>query len=127
MISAYLAHGYNREVAAFPGRVGDSRSAGCNALIGRGVASLITSADDLLTVMGWQTAKKKAPAQRQLYLALGEDEQAVVNALQGKDSVHADELLLQTGLPYSQLAGTLLQLELQGIVRAMTGKMYRLS
>ncbi len=127
MISAYLAHGYNRDVAAFPGRVGDSRSAGCNALIGRGVASLITSADDLLTVMGWQSSKKKAPVQRQLALALSSEEQAVVDAMQGKDSIHADDLLLQTGLPYSQLAGTLLQLELQGVVRTLTGKMYRLN
>jgi len=127
MITAYLAHGYNRDVAAFPGRVGDKNSAGCNALIGRGVASLITSADDLLTVMSWQSSKKKAPAQRQLSLALSAEEQAVVNALQGKDAAHADELLLQTGLPYSQLAGTLLQLELQGVVRSLTGKMYRLS
>lgn len=127
MITAYLAHGYNRDVAAFPGRVGDSRSAGCNALIGRGVASLITSADDLLTVMGWQSSKKKAPVQRQLTLALSDEERTVVNAMQGKDSIHADELLLKTGLPYSQLAGTLLQLELQGVVRTMTGKMYRLN
>lgn len=127
MITAYLAHGYNRDVVAFPGRVGDSRSAGCNALIGRGVASLITSADDLLTVMGWQSSKKKAPVQRQLALTLSAEEQAVVDAMQGKDSIHADELLMQTGLPYSQLAGTLLQLELQGVVRTLAGKMYRLS
>ena len=127
MITAYLAHGYNRDVAAFPGRVGDSRSAGCNALIGRGVASLITSADDLLTVMGWQSSKKKAPVPRQLALALSAEEQRVVDVMQGRDSIHADELLLQTGLPYSQLAGTLLQLELQGVVRTLAGKMYRLS
>ncbi len=127
MITAYLAHGYNREVAAFPGRVGDSRSAGCNALIGRSVASLITCADDLLNVMGWKPAGKQKPVQRQLSLVLSPEEQKVVDALAGKDSVHADDLMLQTGIAHSALAGVLLQLELQGVVKTGTGKMYRLS
>jgi predicted Rossmann fold nucleotide-binding protein DprA/Smf involved in DNA uptake len=45
--------------------------------------------------------------------------------LQTKDSVHADELLHVTGLSNSQLAAVLLQLEMQGLVKALPGKHYR--
>lgn len=53
LITARMASGYNRDVAAFPGRVNDSRSAGCNKLIRTNIAGLITSSDDLLDMMNW--------------------------------------------------------------------------
>ena len=51
MITAYLAASYNREVAAFPGRVYDTRSGGPNKLIRKNIASLITGPQDLLELM----------------------------------------------------------------------------
>jgi len=126
MITAYMAASYNREVAAFPGRVGDAKSSGPIKLIRTQIASLIRNGDDLLEVMGWQPVKQKKPAQPQLFLALSDEEQQVVNALQAQEAVHADELMLQTGLPNSALAAILLQLEMQGIVKSLPGKRYRL-
>jgi DNA processing protein len=126
MITAYLAHGYNREVAAYPGRVGDTRSAGCNQLIRRNVAALITSADDVLEVMNWKKSPKRHAVQPSLALAFTPDEAAIVRSLEGKERVHADELLLSTGLGSSGLASALLQLELQGIVKSLAGKWYRI-
>lgn len=125
LITAYMANGYNREVAAFPGRVGDARSAGCNDMIRANTAAIITSADDLLELMNWKDDKPKA-VQKQLFLNLSEPEQQIVDALQGKDAVHADELYHQTGMANSQLAATLLGLEMQGIIRTLPGKNYRM-
>lgn len=127
MITAYLAHGYNREVAAFPGRVGDLRAAGCNLLIRRTVAALITNADDLLDTMGWNVQKGKKAVQNKLLLTFSEEEQKVVNALSQKEKVHSDDLLLISGIGASQLAATLLQLEMNGVVRSLPGKNYRLA
>lgn len=127
MITAYLAHGYNREVAAFPGRVGDSRAAGCNLLIRRTVAALITNADDLLDTMGWSVQQGKKAVQNKLLLTFSEEEQKVVNALSQKEKVHSDDLLLISGIGASQLAATLLQLEMNGVVRSLPGKNYRLA
>lgn len=127
LITAHLAASYNREVAAFPGRVNDNRSAGCNELIRTNIASMITKADDLLDLMNWNTNKKQKTVQKQLFLALSSEEQKIIDTLQTKDSVHSDELFHQTGLNNSQLASTLLQLEMQGIVKALPGKYYRIN
>lgn len=126
LITASLALGYNREVAAFPGRVNDSRSAGCNQLIRTNTAALITSAADLLQLMGWDKQKKSKTVQPQLFLHLSPEEQKVVDVLQNRDSVHADEISFHSGITNSALAATLLQLEIQGVVRALPGKYYRI-
>ena len=125
LITAHMASGYNREVAAFPGRVNDSRSAGCNELIRTNIAGMITKTEDLVEMMNWSKAGRKA-VQKQLFINLSPDEQKVVDALNGKDSVHADELFYNTGLANSQLAATLLQLEMQGVIKSLPGKLYRM-
>ena len=127
LITAKMASGYNREVAAYPGRVKDSRSAGCNELIRTNTAAMLTSPADLIDLMNWGDKSKKKPVQRQLFINFTPDEQKVVDLLQTKDSVHADELFHHTGLPNSLLAATLLNLEMQGIIKALPGKNYRMS
>lgn len=127
LITARLASSYNREVAAFPGRVTDKRSSGCNELIRTNIAAMITKADDVIELMNWGRPKQSKPVQKQLLLALTADEQTLIDILQSKDAVHADELLHQSGLNNSLLAATLLQLEMQGLVKTLPGKMYRIS
>jgi DNA processing protein len=127
MITAYLAQGYNREIAAFPGRVGDNHAEGCNALIRRNVAALITNAADLLETMNWLRTAPKKTVQPKLMLTFSPEETKVVQALENQERVHVDQLLIATGLESSKLAATLLQLELQGIIRSLAGKAYRLA
>jgi DNA processing protein len=127
MITARLASGYNREVAAIPGRATDGKSSGCNELIRTNIAALINGADDLLELMNWHKGKKRKAVQKQLFIQLSQEEQTIVDVLQTKDSVHADELYHKTGLANSQLAATLLQLEMQGIIKALPGKNYRMN
>jgi len=127
LITAYMASSYNREVAAYPGRVSDSKSAGCNDLIRSNIAAMITEPDDLLELMNWNKGAKQKSVQKQLFLNLGPDEQQIVDILQTKDSVHADDLYYQTGLGGSQLAATLLQLEMMGVIKTLPGKHYRMA
>ena len=127
LITAHMAGGYNREVAAFPGRVSDSRSAGCNELIKTNIAAMITKPDDLIELMNWGDKTKRKPVQRQLFITLSPDEEKIISFMQTKDVVHSDELYHHTGLASSMLAATLLQLEMQGLIKTMPGKYYRLS
>jgi len=127
LITARMASGYNREVAVFPGRVTDNRSAGCNELIRTNIAALINNADDLLELMNWNKGKKTKAVQKQLFINLAPEEQQIIDLLQTKDFVHADELFHHTGLANSQLAATLLGLEMQGIIKALPGKNYRIN
>ena len=126
LITAHMASGYNREVAAFPGRVNDSRSVGCNELIRTNIAAMITKAEDLTELMNWQKEGRPKAIQKQLFLNLSDEEQRIVDLLQTKDNVHADELFHGTGLANSQLAAALLQLEMQGLIKALPGKLYRM-
>lgn len=126
MITARIADSYNRDVAAFPGRIYDSKSSGCNELIRTNIASMITNADDLLELMNWKDGAKAKPVQKQLFINLNPEEQKLFDLLNGKDHLHADELLYQSGLTSSQLASTLLMMEMQGLVKALPGKFYRL-
>lgn len=127
LITAYIAQSYNREVAAFPGRAYDSKSGGTNALIRKNVAALICDADDLLQLMSWDKVKRKQALQTQLMLNLTEEEQKIVDILSSKDLTHADELLLRCGTGSSILASNLLMLEMQGLIKSLPGKFYRMN
>lgn len=127
LITARIASSYNRDVAAYPGRVHDSKSSGCNELIRTNIAAMISRAEDLKELMGWQTTGKPKAVQKQLFLNLSPEEDIVVKILQTKDFVHSDELLHVSGLANSQLAATLLGLEMQGLVKALPGKLYRMN
>ena len=127
MITAYVAHSYNREVAAFPGRVYDSKSGGPNHLIRKNIAAMITNADDLLDLMNWGRHEGQKAVQKQLFFDLSPEEQQLVDLLKEKDAIHSDELLHQTGFKSPQLAATLLTLEMQGVIKALPGKYYRIN
>lgn len=126
MITGYVAASYNREVAAFPGRAFDTKSGGPNKLIRKNIASLITNAQDLLDVMGWADARPSKRQQQQLFTQLTEEEQRIATVLQDKDGMHADDLMLQTGLSTAQIGALLLQMEMAGMVKALPGKRFRL-
>lgn len=128
MITAKLACSYNREVAAFPGRVIDGHSEGCNYLIKTNIASLITNSGDLMELMNWQPeTEEKRVIQRKLFETLEPDEKNVMDKISAEKEIHIDELTLKTGMSDSRLASVLLSLELEGLVRSLPGKRYRLS
>lgn len=127
LITAELGNGYNKDVFAFPGRVNDSKSEGCNFLIKTNRAGMITSGEDLLYMMGWRKeGKTKIKKQRELFIELAEDEKLIYNLLQN-GPVHIDELYLNSNLNGSTVAKSLLMLEMQGIINILPGKMYELS
>ncbi|MEZ5015970.1 MAG: DNA-processing protein DprA [Flavipsychrobacter sp.] len=127
MITARVANGYNRDVAAFPGRVFDTKSSGCNELIRTNVAAMVTCANDVLELMNWDSSQQEKATQQQLFVSLTEEEQSIVEILKDKDAVHTDTILKQSLMSSSKVAGVLLQLELQGLVKALPGKNYRLN
>jgi DNA processing protein len=126
MITAKLADAYNRDVFAVPGRTIDAKSAGCNFLIQHNKAILLTEARELLKVMGWTEEKKYKKQQRELFIELTPDEHKIIALLQEKESVHQDEINISSGLSSSAAAAAILNLELQNIVAALPGKMFKL-
>ncbi len=128
LITAELGNGYNKDVFAFPGRINDVKSEGCNYLIKSNKAGLITSADDLLENMGWKpSVKPSIKKQRELFIELSADEKIIVDILQSQEQVHIDELYLKSKLSSSAVAAALLMLEMQNVVLSLPGKIYKMS
>ena len=126
MITAELAHNYNRDLFAVPGKITDTKSSGCLQLIRQNKAMLLTNGQELLETMGWQEKKRTIKKQKELFIELTADEKKIVSLLQENESTHIDMLFLQSGLSSSSVASAILSLELQNVISALPGKMYRL-
>jgi DNA processing protein len=127
MITARMADEYNRDVFAVPGRTTDRNSGGCLQLIRENKAMVLTGAADLLDVMGWKEKPGKVRKQRALFVDLSPAETALVEILREKERVPIDEINLRSGLSSSTVAAALLNLELNGVVTGLPGKMYKLT
>ena len=127
LITAELANSYNKDVFAIPGRVNDSRSEGCNYLIKNNKSLLITCADDLMHIMNWKATPSKVKKQRELFIELTAEERIIVDILQAQENIQIDQLYFKSGLSSSAVAQALLMLEMQGIVSALPGKVFKLS
>lgn len=129
LITAELAESYHRDCFAFPGRVNDEFSIGCNNLIRSNRAALISCADDFVNAMGWDTAGEKTAVavQRELFPDLNEDEQLIVKLLSSKtDGLQINTLVVEADIPASRMSALLFELEMKGVIRAMAGGVYRL-
>jgi DNA processing protein len=127
LITAEIANSYNRDVFAYPGRIGDEYSQGCNHLIKTNRASLITGVKDLEYLLGWSMPEQnETKKQVSLRLDLDPDEQIVVSCLEKNGPLAIDDLAIQSALPQSKLAIAILNLEMQGILASLPGKVYKL-
>ena len=131
LVTASIATDYNRDVFAFPGRVNDDRSKGCNRLIRMNRAGLITCAQDLAESLGWcSTSPKKRAVQQTIPFDdgdnLSERGRLIVNALRQQGDLRLTQLADATNLDTAILLEELLDLELEGTIRACPGGSYRL-
>jgi DNA processing protein len=130
LITAEIANSYNRDVFAYPGRIHDEFSEGCNFLIRNNKAALLTSGADLAYILGWEKPGDKAPAKAQLALPIDLEpaESLIFDTIrQNAGILGIDDLAIKTNLPLSQLAMNLLNLEMQGYIRSLPGKTYSIN
>lgn len=125
LVTADIAHSYNRDVFAVPGRTSDKYSKGCNNLIKQQKAQLLTSAAELVYLLGWKLdEKQKEPVQKQLFIELNETEQSVYSYLQSNGKQTLDILALECRLPIFKASATLLNMEMKGVIRPLPGKLF---
>lgn len=126
LVTADIANSYNREVFAVPGRATDSQSRGCNNLIKQQKAQLLTSAADIIYMLGWELKENQKPKQTQLFVELDEDEKAVFRFLKEKEKELLDIIALECNLPAYKAASVLMNMEIKGVVRPLPGKLFQL-
>jgi len=131
LITTRIAADYNRDVFAFPGAVGATYSEGCNRLIRSNGATLVTSAQDFVESMGWQSDAETQKArqrgiERQLFADLSSDEEAIVRLLSERGDLPSNVVSVATGIPIARLTGLLFALEMKGLLRSLAGGTYHL-
>ena len=127
LVTADIAHSYNRDVFAVPGRPGDAQSLGCNNLIKTQKAQLITSAADLIYLLNWQFEEDLKPVQKQLFVELSSEEKLIWNYLSDAGKEQLDLIALHCKMPTFKVASILLNMELKGVVRPLPGKQFELT
>lgn len=125
LVTAHIANSYNRDVFAVPGRVGDLQSIGCNNLIKQQRAHLLTSAADLVYLLGWKLDDVvEKPIQKQLFVELNSEEQTIYSHLQNEGKTMLDGIALACKLPIHKVAPILLQMEMKGFIKPLPGKIF---
>lgn len=121
MITAELANGYSREVMAFPNSILNEQLAGCNALVKKNQASLITEAKDLFELMNWNPGIRLL---KESSIELSSEEHALMEIIGASNSLHIDEIIKVSELKVSKIPALLLQLELKDLIFSQPGLFY---
>lgn len=127
--TATFANNYNREVFALPGRITDKYSQGCNQLIYQNKSAAISTIKDLLRDLQIGNASSKntelfppseVPAQ------LSDNQKTIYNFIKTNPNANLDEISERLQIPTYKLSPVLLDLELSGHIRPLSGKQYRI-
>ena len=125
LVTAEIAHSYNRDVFAVPGRANDTFSKGCNMLLKTQKAHMLTGAEDLIYMLNWELEEKEKPVvQKKLFIELDEDEKIVYNFLNKNGKELLDIIALKCNIPSFKTASILLNMELKGVIKPLPGKMF---
>ena len=123
LVTARIANSYSREVTAFPGRITDEKSKGCNALIRNNQACLITDAADLMKQMQWEPGtlpfmRDNSEPEIPNLSPIGHQ---VVNLIHDRGALKAEQISEILGIERFLLSDELLQMELDGIIHTLPG------
>lgn len=129
LITANIAYGYHRDVMAFPGRIDDPYSSGCNRMIASNKAQLIENSDDLFATLNWQRLHNPQGTGMQTHLTLNlpDDEQRLFDLLNQSNAIlPVEELVQKSDFSLPQVTTLLLSMELKSLVKALPGNRYKL-
>jgi DNA processing protein len=123
VISAQLANSYDREVFAFPGRVGDTYSLGCLKLIQNHEAQLVMNGEEVLKFMNWGS---RVVPQNSPETPLSIEETLILQFIRDQGKVSWDQFYEKFNSLVPNLQETLLNLEIQTKVRTLPGNLIEL-
>ena len=113
---------------AVPGKISDIYSAGCNNLIIRNIASMITKCEDLMKYMRWDMfGSETVVRQKSLFPEITAEEQPVIDFLRSHSDSHINTIGSALGIPMSQLMSMLLDLEFKGAILVAPGNRYSIA
>lgn len=126
MITANLAADYHREVFALPGKITDTKSAGCLHLIQQNKAIVFSGIEHFIETMQWDEAPIKAEKEKDCSIEFTATENSIIKLLETHTTLSIDALVQQSTHSGSSISEALLNLEFQNIITALPGKAYEL-
>lgn len=124
LITAYFALDQNREVFSIPGPITSRQSHGTNLLIKQG-AKLVDNVEDILDELGGKYQMGSSEGQQELLIAMDPAESEILSYFTETQEIHIDDLSSQSGQTTFALLGTLLQLEMKGLIQQLPGKYFK--
>lgn len=130
MNTATHARGYDREVLALPGRIGDTMSEGCNKLISRQIALLAGSAKEIAEAACWElktTDNAKSESQPSIFDNYSGDVKVVFDFLKTQsDPVSIDNIVCHTRIAVRNVMSAIGELDFDGILLRHPGAKFSL-
>ncbi len=124
LITARHAIEQGREVFAIPGSINSPKSKGANRLIKSG-AKLVEGAEDIIDEFPSDVRsflKSPEKENKEDYNLIGDEKH--IFSLIDTELRHIDTIVEHSNLPVSVVSGILVKLELKGLVRQISGKMF---
>ncbi|MGZ5210912.1 MAG: DNA-processing protein DprA, partial [Kaistella sp.] len=125
--TATFANNYNREVYALPGKITDKYSQGCNQLIFQNKAAAISTVSSLAEQLGFLKEKEQTGElfpSSEITIQLPEFQQTVLKVLDKNTPLSLDEISVKLQIPSYKILPDLLQLEILGCIKALSGRQY---
>ena len=125
--TATFASNYNREVFALPGKITDPYSQGCNQLIFLNKACAISTLSSLIEQLGFQANNEKTGElfpSSEIRIQLSDSQQQILNSIDKNTPISLDELSEKVEIAAYKILPDLLQLEISGYIKALSGRQY---
>lgn len=125
LITADCALEQNREVFAVPGQIVSKLSKGTHQLIKQG-AKLVENAQDIIEELElFSEAIKKTPQIKKNHkIALSQEEEKIYQLISATEPKYIDAISYSSQMSPAQVAATLIQLEIKGLVKQLIGKRF---
>ena len=118
LVTAGIALSYSRDVFALPGKTTDKYSAGCNALIGRNAAAIITSPSCISEALNWNDSAAVSRKERLMQLFEKSDyiRRNILLALSADSAVDRNTIIEKAGADPQEVLARLTEMEMEGTV-----------
>jgi DNA processing protein len=125
--TANFANNYNRDVFALPGKITDKFSQGCNHLIFQNKAIAISTIQDLINQIGFNSPKEKIEElfpYMETTIQLSENQESIYNIITSHPQISLNDLADKIDQPTHKILTTILELELLGRVKSLSGRQF---
>lgn len=123
------ANQYNRDVFALPGKINDIYSQGCNHLIANNKAETIVDIKTLVKNLNFTPQPELFPIEEKK-IDISPDKKnhlKILEIITSNKSISLDELAEKTEITHYKILPILLDLEIYGYIKCLSGQQYQLS